>query len=225
MRAAFFDLDGTLVKGYASVNFVDYMSKKGSMDRNLFFEIMETIKLYKSGKLSYLKTVSKITKTVAKSFKGLRKDFVVQESISFVKTLDYFSYTKNILNKFNGMKKFFISASPSENVSAVANYLGINDFSANIHEIKSGKYTGKITLDLTKKGEKRKAIIKLSNKFSVDLSKSYAFGDTENDLEFLELVGTPVAVSPNDALLKAAQERGWLIMNENNYKNVMSCLI
>ena len=48
----------------------------------------------------------------------------------------------------------------------------------------------------------------------VDLSQSFAYGDSIFDVPVLELVGNPVAVYPDDELWNYASQRGWRILGE-----------
>ena len=48
-------------------------------------------------------------------------------------------------------------------------------------------------------------------KHNINLIRSFAFGDTEQDLAFLLKVGNPIAVNPNQGLLRIAKEKGWTI--------------
>ena len=50
------------------------------------------------------------------------------------------------------------------------------------------------------------------NNLSVDFQNSFAYSDGFFDLPMLELVGNPVAVAPDDKLLKIAKNRGWQII-------------
>ncbi len=47
----------------------------------------------------------------------------------------------------------------------------------------------------------------------IDLSGSYAYGDSYSDRPLLELVGTPAAVNPDPALYVHAKQRHWPILN------------
>src|SRR5690606_2743793 len=47
----------------------------------------------------------------------------------------------------------------------------------------------------------------------LDLAASYAYSDSVTDLPMLEAVGHPVAVNPDRELRRAAQERGWPIVD------------
>lgn len=48
---------------------------------------------------------------------------------------------------------------------------------------------------------------------SVDWENSLAFSDSYSDIQMLELVGNPVAVQPDEKLLKIATEKNWKIYN------------
>ncbi|WP_052255420.1 HAD family phosphatase [Salinicoccus sp. YB14-2] len=48
---------------------------------------------------------------------------------------------------------------------------------------------------------------------TVDWENSLAFSDSYSDIQMLELVGNPVAVQPDEKLLKIATEKNWKIYN------------
>jgi phosphoserine phosphatase len=56
---------------------------------------------------------------------------------------------------------------------------------------------------------KAAAVVDLAARRDVDLSESYAYSDSINDLPLLELVGHPIAVNPDIDLKRAAREMGW----------------
>jgi len=49
---------------------------------------------------------------------------------------------------------------------------------------------------------KLKAVGNFVDKYDIDLSKSYAYGDTSGDYSMLSMVGNPTAVNPTKELLK-----------------------
>jgi hypothetical protein len=49
----------------------------------------------------------------------------------------------------------------------------------------------------------------LAAREGLDLSRCAAYSDSINDLPMLSLVGRPVAVNPDSALLSEARSRGW----------------
>ena len=46
----------------------------------------------------------------------------------------------------------------------------------------------------------------------MDLSASYGYGDSHADAAWLELVGTPTAVSPDLGLYAVAKKKRWAIL-------------
>ncbi len=46
-----------------------------------------------------------------------------------------------------------------------------------------------------------------------DLSDSWFYSDSHNDLPLLELVDHPVAVNPDKVLASHARKRGWPVIN------------
>lgn len=48
---------------------------------------------------------------------------------------------------------------------------------------------------------KNKAIDELVEKYNLDLNQSYAYGDTNGDINMLRRVGNPIAINPTKELL------------------------
>ena len=48
---------------------------------------------------------------------------------------------------------------------------------------------------------KREAIEEFIKKYNIDLSESYAYGDTNGDFSMLSLVGNPRAINPSKELI------------------------
>jgi len=60
---------------------------------------------------------------------------------------------------------------------------------------------------------KLKALKKEYNNSDIDWDRSYAFGDSIDDLSLLQAVGNPVAVNPEDSLRAVAEGEGWEIID------------
>ena len=55
-------------------------------------------------------------------------------------------------------------------------------------------------------------MVELSAERDYNLDASTAYSDSHTDVPFLEVVGNPVAVNPDRALRRVAQERGWPVL-------------
>ncbi|HON07399.1 MAG TPA: HAD family phosphatase, partial [Verrucomicrobiota bacterium] len=74
-------------------------------------------------------------------------------------------------------------------------------------EIKGVPLTGQIKANLLRQH---------SDKNNIDLSGSYALGDSYNDMKMMECVGHPIAVNPDIRLHRIARKKGWQIVCWND---------
>jgi len=92
--------------------------------------------------------------------------------------------------------------------------LGVAELIGTGVEIMNGRYTGGILPPVIKGVDKLSRIrAYLSGSgLQVDWRASYAYGDSYSDREFLQLVGHPVAVHPQDKLRALALAQKWEIL-------------
>lgn len=106
---------------------------------------------------------------------------------------------------------FLVSSSPREFITQLGSLLGVDGVAATEAELREGRYTGRI-LRFCHGEAKAAEVRELADANDVDLSQSFAYGDSfVSDLAMLESVGHPVAVNPDRALATAAERRGWPI--------------
>jgi fatty acyl-CoA reductase len=70
-------------------------------------------------------------------------------------------------------------------------------------------WNGRIAGEHMSGGAKFRAVAELAARYGIDLSRSYAYGDSVSDLQMLEAVGNAVAVNPTRRLASVARKRGW----------------
>ena len=56
---------------------------------------------------------------------------------------------------------------------------------------------------------KRELIARLTRDSGIDLTQSFAYGDSPGDVELLEMVGHPLVVNPIRGMDRIAQRNGW----------------
>ena len=94
-----------------------------------------------------------------------------------------------------------ISGSPIELVREMASKYEMDDFRGTIYKTdENEKYTGEI-IPMWDSVSKEKAINELKEKYNIDLSRSYAYGDTSGDLTMFKSVGNPYAINPTKELI------------------------
>lgn len=118
-----------------------------------------------------------------------------------------------------GHRIFLITGAPTP----VAELVG-SDFSVPLTivgtqlEMRGGVWTGEIAGEHMCGVEKRRAIIYLAAEYGLDLSRSFAYGNSVSDLPMLETVGHPAAVNPSANLECEARARNWPIVYWRQYR-------
>jgi HAD superfamily hydrolase (TIGR01490 family) len=212
-KAAFFDIDGTLIKGNLFCAFPDYLSRKGFFDKTANQRIQELWHLYKKGKVTYHYISIRIPDLYGVGIKGKKQSEILEFASAFMRTYnDLFPYSTSLVYLMNKNNFFTIAVSgaPIEVVSNLKSMAFKKIYGTEIH-IRNGIYTGKVKRNLIISEEKRKLLASLIKKYKIDLKKSFAFGDTEQDLPMLSRVGNPIPLNPNPLLRKHAVKRGWYI--------------
>jgi HAD superfamily hydrolase (TIGR01490 family) len=82
--------------------------------------------------------------------------------------------------------------------------------SAKLQE-EDGEFTGELSGAPVAGEARARMLASFARRRNLDLSKSYAYGDSISDLPMLEAVGNPVAVNPDKRLERAARENGWQV--------------
>jgi HAD superfamily hydrolase (TIGR01490 family) len=111
-----------------------------------------------------------------------------------------------------------ISGSPSELVKEMSEMYGMDDYKGTVYEIDENQaYSGKI-IPMWDSESKRKAVLEMAEKHQLDLSKSYAYGDTAGDFSMLKLVGNPYAMNPTRELLTH-------ILKDDHLKEIVKIIV
>jgi alcohol-forming fatty acyl-CoA reductase len=105
----------------------------------------------------------------------------------------------------------------ARNIAALAGGARSQEFSVQIEVratqlgVRDGRWTGDIAGDHRSGEAKARDILALAEEHTLDLSRSYAYGNSIADLPMLAAVAFPVAVNPSARLERAARVHGWKI--------------
>lgn len=83
-------------------------------------------------------------------------------------------------------------------------------------EEREGRWTGRIVGEAMFGEAKARAVLALAEEMSLDLSQSWAYGDSAQDRWMLAALGNPAAVNPTPQLTRIARTQGWLILRTTN---------
>ncbi len=215
--AAFFDVDNTIIRGASSFHLAralwqrDFFRKRDIVAfaihqaRYLIFgENKQQIDEVRSRALSLMRGHS-VAEVVA----------VGEEVYDEVLALRIYSGTQQLLDDHlaRGHQVWLVSATPVEIGDLIARHLGATGALGTIAEHEGGRYTGRLVGDMMHGQAKALGVERLAAARGIDLTASYAYGDSLNDLPMLSCVGNPCPINPDRRLRRYASTVGWPVRN------------
>lgn len=216
MRAAFFDLDKTVIAKSSLVALGPELHARGLLHRRTLIRAgIGQLWFQRFG--ADEKRLQKVRQMVLKITRGWDQDEVrqmVKETIcQVIEPLLYAEALELIDHHLaEGHEVFLVSSAPAEIVEPFAELLDITGaISSKALIDENGKFTGEMVF-FAQGENKAEAIREIAEKRGIDLSESYAYSDSETDVPMLEAVGHPFAVNADRTLAKYAHERQWPLL-------------
>ena len=119
-----------------------------------------------------------------------------------------------------GDRTYLVTAAPRDLAEEIAAYLGMDGALGTQAELVDGTYTGRMLGPVLHGPAKAEAVRALAAEEGIDLRSSSAYSDSVNDRPLLEGVGHPVAVNPDRVLRGLAAERGWPIHDFRRHRRL-----
>lgn len=208
MIAAFFDIDGTLYRDSLMVEHFKKLIKYEIIDPAIWHNrAKKAFHDWDKRTGNYDDYLLEIAAIYIDSMKGLNKEhmeFITNQVIT-LKGDRVYKYTRERIewHKSQGHAVIFISGSPDYLVGKMAQKYDVTDYRGTQYIIDDhNNFTGEI-IQMWDSESKNHAILDFVKKYNLDLSKSYAYGDTHGDLGMFLLVGNPIAINPAKELLQA----------------------
>ncbi len=222
-RAAFYDLDGTLV------------------DLNLVHAAIFTLANVGewSGRVAYLLGFAariprlyiaeqrdrRLLNTVLfESFKGVSRDRLFslgEEYCERILVAHLFPRAVELIeaNREAGIEPVLVTGSPDFIVAPLARQLGVVDFAANRFVFSRGRATGRLAEPVMAGDEKAVWCAQYAASHDMDLKDCWGYADSHYDTAFLAALGHPVAVNPDRRLRAAALSRQWPVLHFEKASN------
>ncbi|HXU70138.1 MAG TPA: HAD family hydrolase [Polyangia bacterium] len=115
-----------------------------------------------------------------------------------------------------GCRQVLVSGGLDFTVRPLARYLGVDDFIANTLEFENGYATGHLGKPFVAGATKAVIMRDYAEKHGIDLARSYAYSDSYSDYPMLAVVGHPTAVNPDWRLRATARSYDWPVLDLNN---------
>ncbi len=216
--AAFFDIDGTLFRNSLMIQHFKKLIKYEVIDESVWHtKIKRTYREWQRRHGDFEDYLEELADVYVEGLKGVNKnhiDFIASQVINLNGDKVYkYSRSRIKWHKKQNHKIFFVSGSPDFLVSKMAEKYGVKLFRASEYIVDSNNnFTGEIK-KMWDSENKQKVINEFVEKYNVDLSKSYSYGDTQGDISMLKIVKNPIAINPNKELLQQIKDDSYLCKN------------
>jgi len=203
--AAFFDIDGTLYRDSLMIEHFKKLIKYDVIDqKEWFIHARDTFIDWDKRQGNYDDYLDEVCDLYVKSLVGLDKtciDFTSDQVIK-LKSDRVYKYTRSRIKWHlnNGHIVIFISGSPDFLVKKMADKYKVSDFAGSKYLFDGDIFNGTV-VPMWDSKSKNNAIDDFISKYDIDLSQSYAYGDTNGDINMLRRVGNPIAINPTKELI------------------------
>jgi HAD superfamily hydrolase (TIGR01490 family) len=215
--AAFYDVDGTLIRTNIVHAFAWYASHQptvgGSLAQTLstalsvpLFLVADKVSRKMFNELFYRYYAGQSEDRLVTLAEDLFAD-VIKPSI-FPKAPDLIAQSRR-----SGALQVIVSGGLDFTVRPLAAHLGVDDFIANRLEFDRGVATGKLGKPFVAGASKAQIIRDYALAHDIDLGSSYAYSDSYSDYPMLAVVGRPAVVNPDLRLRGVARSYDWPVLD------------
>jgi HAD superfamily hydrolase (TIGR01490 family) len=215
-RAAFFDVDGTLVRTNIVHAWAYYAMNQGSIIGTTW----KTLKTVASVPL-FMVTDRLNRKLFNEMFYGYyagqsedRLETLASELFEDVLRPAIYPGTRRLIeeNRRAGCRIVLVTGALDFTMRDLARHLGADDLIANRMRFVQGVATGQVVPPIIEGAHKALVIRDYCVREGLALEKSFAFSDSFSDYPMLAVVGHPAAVNPDPRLARVARAYEWPIL-------------
>ena len=224
--AALFDCDGTLFSAQFGRGLIKYSSEHGrkGITQGYYASLVIPYFLNKYGLLSDETFNRSVTSRLAWMVKGLSEDEFNNTSEWIVKEHALPSKRNEVIvrlrdHQSKGHVILLVSGWLTPSLEVLGTHYNANGVVGTKLEFKDGRYTGRIIPPVITGADKDYYARKFfsDNNLDIDWESSYAYADSITDIDLFNMVGHPIAVSPDKKLYDLAVSRSWKIIGEPKF--------
>jgi putative phosphoserine phosphatase/1-acylglycerol-3-phosphate O-acyltransferase len=210
---AFFDFDGTLIAGYsATVFYLDRLRKRQVSPREIASTLIAGAEMGLRGA-----DVGGLMRIAAQAMAGHSEDELSELGQRlFVQRIAGMVYpeARELVRAHQRAGHTLVLASSATPYQAapLASDLGFDHLLTSQVEVVRGIITGRVLGPVLWGEGKANAVREFARRHGVDLAASYGYANGDEDVPFLESVGLPRPLNPQDGLRRMAMRRGWPIV-------------
>jgi len=208
-----FDLDNTLIAGDSDHSWGEFLVEQQIVDKNVYKQANDKFyQDYLDGSLDifeYLEfALAPLAKHTRVQLEQWRELFLEQKIMPLI-----LPKAKTLIDqhKTAGDTLLVITATNRFVTERIVETLGITNLIATEPEILNDEFTGKVSGTPSFKEGKVTRLEEWLKDHPHDLSGSYFYSDSHNDIPLMELVEHPVAIDPDDKLREYCEQYQWRV--------------
>ncbi len=215
--AAFFDMDGTLVRSNLVQSFLFLTRHEPSLPDSIVKTALGV------AKIPMFAAVDRRSRTAFNEllFAGLKgcffDDLLEVAELHFERVLkpNLFPGASDLVarGRKTGLHQVIISGNLDFLVAPLVRHLGLDAQITNRLEVVDGICTGRALRPVVASAAKAQLVRTYAQAGGIDLSRSFAYSDSHSDLPMLSVVGRPAAVHPDRRLARVAAEMRWPVLS------------
>ncbi len=215
--AAFYDVDGTLIRINVVHAFAFYAARQPSLissAKRVVSTAASVPVFWAADKISR----KWFNEVFYKNYAGESQDrlfTLAEELFTEVVKPNIYPHALELIadSKRAGVKQVLISGALDFTIRPLAEHLGVDHLIANKLEFKDGYATGKLCKPFIGGANKADIMRDFAKRNDVDLAESWAYSDSFSDFPMLTVVGHPTAVNPDMRLRAAARSYDWPVLS------------
>ena len=217
--AAFYDVDGTLIRANVVNAFGYYAMNQPTLTGSLFKTISTVAQLplyWAADKVSR----KAFNEMFYKVYEGQSEDRLVvlaEDMFEDVIKKSIYPRTRDLIEESRraGCKQVLISGGLDFVLRPLARHLNMDDMIANRLEFSGGYATGRLQKPFVGGATKAVLMRDYAEKHTLDLKRCWGYSDSYSDYAMLAVVGHPTAVNPDLRLRAVARSYDWPVLDLN----------
>ncbi len=208
--AALFDFDRTLIAGFSAVAFLAGWILSGRMGPMGVARTLLATMRFRAGQIGFSALVAETAEFLT-GFRETEYRTLADRIFSSWLAGDVFPEARALVraHQRRGHTVAIVSSATRYQIEAIARDLDIEHILCTDLEVRDGAFTGSVVHPTCFREGKATAAEAFARERGVDLSKSYFYTDSHDDLALLNIVGRPRPTNPDRRLAAIAVKRGW----------------
>jgi HAD superfamily hydrolase (TIGR01490 family) len=213
--AAFFDLDGVLLRGESQLAFLAWCWRRRILPRGRSLRIMVEYAGYRAGFHSDARRLRAAGYALLRGVAAKHVDDAATEFVSRQIRGRFRRHAVSILEWHRAQQRTVVLVTSAGEPIArpVAESLAADGVVATRLIQRGGLFTGACEQPEPYFTGKRLLVERFCAERGLSLAHSFAYADHESDLPLLECMGHPIAANPTRKLRRIAAERGWRVVD------------